>query len=216
MEQRNEMLRNMRLSERQKKGDVQHLLSRSFSQRGFSGYLSPPPNVSIPVPQFPVPPTITEEEISSPKHFLKGAVEKDAVSIGELSVEPRVAGAFASALNQGESASASETKSGEILVQLEDFDTGTTQVASLSTPAPRVAAYIESESGEESCSEEKAVRTPLLVGATTSTGGLPRMAQPAIRSYDKMFEGEEEERLSGAAGIDGESEGTDQLGGPTP
>lgn len=45
-----------------------------------------------------------------------------------------------------------------------------------------------------------------------------RMAQPAIRSYDKMFEAEEEEQLSG--GRDGEggnlSANQDLLGAPTP
>ena len=45
-----------------------------------------------------------------------------------------------------------------------------------------------------------------------------RMAQPAIRSYDKMFEVEEEEQLSG--GRDGEggnlSANQDLLGAPTP
>lgn len=65
MEQRNEMLRNMRLTERQKKGDVQHLLSRSFSQRGFSGLQSPPADISIPVPQFPVHETIDEKRTTS-------------------------------------------------------------------------------------------------------------------------------------------------------
>ena len=75
MEQRNEMLRNMRLSERQKKGDVQHLLSRSFSQRGFSNLQSPPADISIPVPQFPIPPTIHVEKTKDD--------EKETVSIGE-------------------------------------------------------------------------------------------------------------------------------------
>ena len=75
MEQRNEMLRNMRLSERQKKGDVQHLLSRSFSQRGFSNLQSPPADISISVPQFPIPPTINEEQA-------KADVE-ETVSVGE-------------------------------------------------------------------------------------------------------------------------------------
>lgn len=78
MEQRNEMLRNMRLSERQKKGDVQHLLSRSFSQRGFGNIQSPPADISIPVPQFPIPPTINEEKAAK-----DDAEEK--VSIGESS-----------------------------------------------------------------------------------------------------------------------------------
>lgn len=57
------------------------------------------------------------------------------------------------------------------MVQLEDFDTGDTRLASLSAIDP---AFTESESGEESCSEEKAVRTPLLVQTETDAGGLPR------------------------------------------
>lgn len=216
MEQRNEMLKNMRLSERQKKGDVQHLLSRSFSQRGFSGYLSPPADVSIPVPAFPIPTAINEEEDPSAEHSSNDPASKDTVSISELSVEPRVAGGIASALNQGDNFDTNETRRGGILVQLEDFDTGATRVASLS--ATGGMAFIESESGEESCSEEKAVRTPLLVGAATSTGVLPRMAQPAIHSYDKMFDGDEEEqRLSGAATLNGEQQHLGVPGGgPTP
>ena len=61
-----------------------------------------------------------------------------------------------------------------MLVQLEDFDTGATRLASLSAIDP---AFTESESGEESCSEEKAVRTPLLVQGSTDAGGLPRYDQ---------------------------------------
>lgn len=213
MEQRNEMLRNMRLTERQKRGDVQHLLSRSFSQRGFSGLLSPPADISIPVPQFPIPPIINEEVVpTSPK---QGA-DEEMVSIGELSIEPRVAGSFATALNSPPQSQTTETdkiKGSTVLVQLEDFDTGATKVASLSADSAG-PAFIESESGEESCSEEKAVRTPLLVTSAGNSGGLPRMNQPAIRSYDKMFEAEEE-KLSGG----GEAEGGASLGvpgGPTP
>ena len=40
-----------------------------------------------------------------------------------------------------------------------------------------------------------------------------RMAQPAIRSYDKMFEAEEEERLSGERG-EGPLSNHDLLGAP--
>ena len=100
-------------------------------------------------------------------------------------MEPRVAGSYATALNPStQSTSSHDTKlqdsvkpgggggeGGPILVQLEDFDTGTTRLASLSAIDP---AFTESESGEESCSEEKAVRTPLLVQNETDAGGLPR------------------------------------------
>ena len=48
-----------------------------------------------------------------------------------------------------------------------------------------------------------------------------RMAQPAIRSYDKMFEVEEEERLSGERGGEGEGPSSNHHllgapGAPTP
>ena len=197
------MLRNMRLSERQKRGDVQHLLSRSFSQRGFGGLSSPPADISIPVPQFPSPRTIHEEDAPASPSSLK---EKDSVSISELSIEPRVAGSYATALNSPPPAdSGDKVKQSTVLVQLEDFETGVTRPASLPTPSMSGPVFIESESGEESCSEERAVRAPLLeqLGNTSNSGGLPRMAQPAIRSYDKMFEGDEEERLSGGGGAEG-------------
>ena len=97
MEQRNEMLSKLRLSKRQKKGDVQHLLARSFSRRGFSAVdapLSPPGEFSIPVPQFPriqTPP----HQGNSPLHsggLVPGVLSADDVSIGDLSMEPRVLG----------------------------------------------------------------------------------------------------------------------------
>ena len=96
-----------------------------------------------------------------------------------------MAGSYATALNPStQSSSTHDTKPGHsakpgggageggpVLVQLEDFDTGATRLASLSAIDP---AFTESESGEESCSEEKAVRTPLLVQTETDAGGLPR------------------------------------------
>lgn len=56
MEQRNEMLQKMRMTEKQKRGDVQHLLARSFSTRQMSipaAPSSPAGEISIPVPQLP-------------------------------------------------------------------------------------------------------------------------------------------------------------------
>ena len=78
MEQRNEMLQKMRMSEKQKKGDVQHLLARSFSttrqisiqQSNPLAPLSPPGEISIQVPQFPrihmdpPPPTASSAALS--------------------------------------------------------------------------------------------------------------------------------------------------------
>ena len=47
------------------------------------------------------------------------------------------------------------------------------------------------------------------------------MAQPAIRSYDKMFEAEEEEQLTGERDVGGEGSSSNQQllgapGAPTP
>ena len=56
MEQRNDLLQKMRLTEKQKRGDVQHLLARSFSTRQMSVVRpssDPPGEISIPVPQLP-------------------------------------------------------------------------------------------------------------------------------------------------------------------
>lgn len=60
MEQRNEMLKKMRMSKKEKQGDIQHLLARSFSSRQMSVDQSkplipspPPGEISIQVPQFP-------------------------------------------------------------------------------------------------------------------------------------------------------------------
>ena len=72
MEQRNEMLQKMRMTDKQKKGDIQHLLAKSFSTRQISIPLtptSPPGEISIPVPQLPhvhidPPPTAQSAAVS--------------------------------------------------------------------------------------------------------------------------------------------------------
>ena len=84
MEQRNEMLKQMRLTKKQRRGDVQHLVARSFSRKQLS--LPPvdpeePGEISIAVPQL--------------NQFQHGSDDKDAVSIGELSVEMKTAGRMA-------------------------------------------------------------------------------------------------------------------------
>lgn len=110
MEQRNEMLNKLRLTKRQKKGDVQHILSRSFSRKQSSfdvgTPVSPPYDITIPVPQFPriqtppsqarKPPSLGSVGRSDPFAAL-GESETDnptseTVSIGDLSIEPRVVG----------------------------------------------------------------------------------------------------------------------------
>lgn len=97
MEQRNELLRQMKLTERQKKGDVQHLLSRSFSRKSIPAItpLSPPGEVTLAVPQFsfgqPQVPSSTVGGANAPQPIVE-LVEVDTVSIEELSVEPRIPG----------------------------------------------------------------------------------------------------------------------------
>lgn len=85
MEQRNEMLKNMRMSKKQRKGDVQHLLARSFSTRQMSMQqtnpltpMSPPGEISIPVPQFPRIHTDPQPPTTS----------SAALSLAEVTVEP--------------------------------------------------------------------------------------------------------------------------------
>ena len=85
MEQRNELLKKMRMTERQKKGDVQHLLARSFSTRQMSTPQnnlvpsSPPGEISIPVPQFP------RVHFNQPPSQASGDI-----SLTDVTVEPRV------------------------------------------------------------------------------------------------------------------------------
>lgn len=90
MEQRNELLRQMKLSERQKKGDVQHLLSRSFSRKSIPAIspMSPPGEITLTVPQFPM----MQTQAPPIRVGTQPIAEEDAVSIGELSVEPRLPG----------------------------------------------------------------------------------------------------------------------------
>ena len=86
MEQRNELLRQMRLSRKERQGEVQHILARSFSRRQNlvpQPESSPPRDILIQVPQIPPP---------KPLDSVPEQLEDDDVSIGELSAEPRVVG----------------------------------------------------------------------------------------------------------------------------
>ena len=95
MEQRNELLKQLNMTDRQKKGDVQHLLSRSFSRKVMpEAPLSPPASISIPVPPLN---TLLQQAgggasgtTGSPPTLTTGG--EDIVSIEELSEEPRVLG----------------------------------------------------------------------------------------------------------------------------
>ena len=111
MEQCNDMLQMMRLSEKQKREDVQHLVTRSFSTKQISmpthsDHLamptSPPGEISISVPEWPrVRPSVSAHfthsaasahTTTSPLSHTATVEEVDTISVGELSVEPRIAG----------------------------------------------------------------------------------------------------------------------------
>ena len=91
MEQRNEMIKQMRLTKRQKRGEVQHLIARSFSRRNFdlTTPSSPPGEISIQVPVLNNTHSNPKPRSPSPPGEREAV---DAVSIGDLSLEPRVAG----------------------------------------------------------------------------------------------------------------------------
>ena len=96
MEQRNEMLKQMRLTKRQKRGEVQHLIARSFSRRAIDHLLppsSPPGEISIPVPILHPTHTDTKPRSPSPSPNPDKKEGVDTISIGDLSLEPRAAGA---------------------------------------------------------------------------------------------------------------------------
>ncbi len=86
------MLKQMRLTRREKKGDVQHLLARSFSRRQFStSSPSPPRDIQIAVPpRLHEEPSIPEEREREEEEAQRDEV--GAVLIEELTMEPRVAG----------------------------------------------------------------------------------------------------------------------------
>ena len=92
------MLHQMKMTDRQKRRDVQHLLARSFSVKNLpsSPLHSPtggglPGEIFIPVPQLPRQSSSSKGQgVSLPT--LQETAEEDIVSIGELSVEPGVAG----------------------------------------------------------------------------------------------------------------------------
>lgn len=89
MEQRNELLRQMKLTERSRRGTMQNLLARSFSRKEIPIFTPlSPTDISIAVPQFPqATPTVSQATPTK-----QAVTEGDALSIGELSVEPRLLG----------------------------------------------------------------------------------------------------------------------------
>ena len=217
MEQRNQMLKQMRLTNRQKRGDVQHLLARSFSRKGIAP-LSPPGDVSIPVPQLFRPATPPP-----PDRPVKGDA-LDSVSIGELSIEPRVIGPsdkdlanLTSPQSQTTNVSVSledpvivdtvSLNQSDIAIQVPSVPRLSPPPSSLprhSSPPPLGTDKIESVEPEEpprrtrkdslsssdsdSCPEEQSVRTPLLETQPTPViTTLPTNSAPSIKKYDEMF-----------------------------
>ena len=215
MEQRNEMLKQMKLTERQKKGDVQHLLSRSFSRKSLSATTPVSPvDISFSVPAFPTQATpIRGGDSKGPSPPPPTAAEAgDTVSIGELSVEPRVLGGIReegqgvelidlSSPNQSlECSSPTENVTLEPKVVTRDRTSLSGKVEGEApwrttpphsgtpvkgkTPPPKRERQ-DSDSSSDSCPEEQSVRTPLLDGEAPTN--LPMNTRPSIKHYDAMF-----------------------------
>lgn len=188
MEQRNEMLRQMKMSDREKRGDVQHILSKSFSRKSFASIpLSSPAEVTIPVP------TLSPNAQATPTRVTIREVSPEIQSIGELSVEPRVAGA-AELIDLTTPSPTTEQQRA-----------GPTQAGpSLSNTSHSKKTRRDSDSSSDSEPEEQSVRTPLLEGGEggEAPATLPIMTQPSIKRYDDMFSertGEDEIPLGGTA-----------------
>ena len=225
MEQRNEMLKQMRLSNRQKKGDVQHLLARSFSRKGIPVEpTSPNKEVSIAVPQVfrsPTPPPPQKEKEKS---------QLDNISIGELSIEPHVIGP-SDLVNLNTPLGTTSPEGPPPFRQRNsslDQSSGEIHVLSRSTPPPKQSTHYSfssvksgsreslrkqspkrsrkdslSSSDSDSCPEEQSVRTPLLeTQDAPNVTTLPTNSAPSIKRYDEMFAPktvEEEIPLGGSA-----------------
>ena len=227
MEQRNEMLQQMRLTARQKKGEVQHLLARSFSRKNINSPLSPPAEISFAVPQFP--PSVAAHSSNANSNSSKPHVthkapsnsltttDKDTISIGELSTEPRVLGQELTVIAEGKPeeddflnlrASSlprdspppllSDPSGGDGLFNLRGSSPPPRGDGSKSSPPPRETpppprTRKDSSSSDSSAPEEQSVRTPLLdqqEGAAPTS--LPVNQLPSIQRYDQMFASEED------------------------
>lgn len=199
MEQRNEMLKKMRLTNRQKKGDVQHMLSRSFSRKAIpTTPLSPPGEIFIPVPQFsPAESSSPIKQQSSPSKS-----QDDAISVGELSIEPRVAGSGSALVDMASLSPTQEQPLPTVSVSapqpLMDLDTPSPPPATLivgggdksssitmefgtgnnidtqgppigTPPITRRPRKDSSSSSGSSCPEDQAVLSPLLEEPVTSS-----------------------------------------------
>ena len=179
MEQRNEMLKQMRLTQRERRGEVQHILSRSFSRRRMLSTESPPREISIPVPQSQLlhPPTRSH---SNPGPNLASNVTRplDTISVGELSIEPHVIG-----LPQVG------------VLGTEGRDEPTAEEEEDIPPVVSRQRRDSSSSSDSSCPEALSVRTPLLdeqIGAVSP----PIIPRPSsLKRYDDIFRGGSEEEI---------------------
>jgi len=178
MEQRNEMLKQMRLTQRERRGEVQHILSRSFSRRRMGSAGSPPRDISIPVPQSqPFQPPVRSHSNPGPTLASDVTQPPDTISVGELSVEPRVIG-----LPQVSVSSPEREGRDEPAAEEEDIP-----------PVVSRQRRDSSSSSDSSCPEALSVRTPLLdeqLGAVSP----PIIPRPtSLKRYDEIFRGSEEE-----------------------
>ena len=116
MEQRNELLRQMKQTERSRRSTMQHLLVKSFSRKEIPIFTPlSPTDISIAVPQFPAP----QATVSQATPTKEAVTEGDALSIGELSVEPRLLGVAESEPHEPRLLGVTETKPrGQHLIDL--------------------------------------------------------------------------------------------------
>ena len=177
MEQRNEMLKQMRLTQRERRGEVQHIVSRSFSRRRMASVGSPPRDISIPVPQSqPVRPPARSHSNPGPTLASDVTQPPDTISVGELSVEPRVIGLPQVSVTSPEREGRDEPAAEEDI-----------------PPVVSRQRRDSSSSSDSSCPEALSVRTPLLdeqLGAVSP----PIIPRPtSLKRYDEIFRGSEEE-----------------------
>ena len=217
------MLKQMRLTNRQKKGDVQHLLARSFSRKVMTVEpTSPSQEVSIAVPQIYRSPTPPMHNPSNEERE-----KQDNVSIGELSTEPRIIGPSDNSHQLDPSSPLEIAASPDKPVRQRNSSSNQSSeeihITSRSTPSPKHSTRHKSSptgksgsreslqkpsskqsrrdslssSDSDSCPEEQSVRTPLLdtpdAPGTHVVTTLPTNSAPSIKRYDEMFAPKREE-----------------------
>ncbi len=189
------MIKQMRLTNRQKKGDVQHLLARSFSRREIITVpSSPPQDLTFAVPQF--------KYSLSPGENEKKA---DQVSLDELSIEPRMIGP-SDAFSGDSPTRGITTTTADVIIEQSSLQPIVSSRHSSPVEEATKKERKDSLSGSDTDSE-KSAHTPLLETKTSSGGGvapttLPTNSAPGIQKYDEMFASkrtEDEIPLGGSA-----------------